>query len=419
MKILLIVLFAIPSILLAQGTWEKINSPVNVNLNKCIFIDSANGWLTGDSGKVLLTNDAGATWHLKNLPVSSNIINSDFHSVKIGWVLTWFNNDSTFGSDVYSTKDGGNNWNKLPLPYTDRYLNSIKFIDSLNGFIGGSNGFIAHTSNGGASWIQSSVDSFTTFFYVNEFSFYNDKYGYAYGGLMDVGGIIWRTSNGGLNWEGKFVSSEPIRGMHFFDSLNIFAIGGDAEYGVSKYYSKNGGTSWSGDNLSFLAIPYTVKFRTASEAWVPLGFVNSFLVSIDSGKTWSDRPVPEFLTIYDIDFPDSLHGYAVGLDGVIMKYVFNPTSIKDSKEYSFRVFQNYPNPFNPETIISFSLKQRDKISVIIYDILGNVIEKLSEEEYSSGYHELKFNAREFASGVYFYKVTGSDFSVIKKMILIK
>ncbi len=85
----------------------------------------------------------------------------------------------------------------------------------------------------------------------------------------------------------------------------------------------------------------------------------------------------------------------------------------------FALQQNYPNPFNPETNISFSLPAESDVSLVIYDILGSRVKTLINKKLIAGNYSVKFNAGDLSSGIYFYHLSASDYSDIKKMILIK
>jgi hypothetical protein len=85
---------------------------------------------------------------------------------------------------------------------------------------------------------------------------------------------------------------------------------------------------------------------------------------------------------------------------------------------------NYPNPFNPNTSISFSLKNRDFVSIEIYNILGQRVKTLVASEMNPGMHTITWmgkdnNGRNVSSGVYFYKMKAGKYSHTKKMILMK
>ena len=81
--------------------------------------------------------------------------------------------------------------------------------------------------------------------------------------------------------------------------------------------------------------------------------------------------------------------------------------------------QNYPNPFNPSTKINYSLPTASFVSIKIYDALGNEIMTLVNESKDAGYYETTFDASEFASGIYLYKMESGNYVQVKKMIILK
>ncbi|MCE1164520.1 MAG: T9SS type A sorting domain-containing protein [Bacteroidetes bacterium] len=85
----------------------------------------------------------------------------------------------------------------------------------------------------------------------------------------------------------------------------------------------------------------------------------------------------------------------------------------------YELTQNYPNPFNPTTKINFAIPKQGLVTMKIYDVLGREVKTLVNEVKQAGNYTVDFNAAEFASGVYFYKLQSGDFSDIKRMILVK
>jgi hypothetical protein len=83
------------------------------------------------------------------------------------------------------------------------------------------------------------------------------------------------------------------------------------------------------------------------------------------------------------------------------------------------LYQNYPNPFNPSTKIKFALPKNSQVNLTIYNSIGEVISVLLSEEIEEGYHEIIFNAFNFGSGTYFYRLQANEFVDVKKMILLK
>ena len=91
----------------------------------------------------------------------------------------------------------------------------------------------------------------------------------------------------------------------------------------------------------------------------------------------------------------------------------------DSKLSSFTLSQNYPNPFNPTTTINYQIPELSFVTIKVYDVLGNEIAELVNEEKAKGTYAIDFNAAGLPSGIYFYRLTTGGYSATKKMILIK
>jgi hypothetical protein len=88
----------------------------------------------------------------------------------------------------------------------------------------------------------------------------------------------------------------------------------------------------------------------------------------------------------------------------------------------YELTQNYPNPFNPSTTINFSLPKNTNVNLIVYDMQGREVTRLlNNEKLSQGNYKYDFNSGDYnlSSGAYFYKLVTSDFTSVKKMLLIK
>jgi hypothetical protein len=93
----------------------------------------------------------------------------------------------------------------------------------------------------------------------------------------------------------------------------------------------------------------------------------------------------------------------------------------------FILEQNYPNPFNPSTTIRYSVptviaseaKQSQLITLKVYDVLGNEVATLVNDEQQAGSHSVNFNSAGLASGIYFYKLQAGNFITTKKMVIMK
>jgi hypothetical protein len=85
----------------------------------------------------------------------------------------------------------------------------------------------------------------------------------------------------------------------------------------------------------------------------------------------------------------------------------------------FRLWQNYPNPFNSSTIIKFELPKSSQVRLTVYDVLGRHVTVLVNERMVVGVHDVKLDASELASGVYFYRLQVGEFTQTKRLMLMK
>jgi hypothetical protein len=109
---------------------------------------------------------------------------------------------------------------------------------------------------------------------------------------------------------------------------------------------------------------------------------------------------------------------------VVLKYNQQATGVDDDNiANTFNLEQNYPNPFNPATTIQYSLSEKQFVTLKVFDILGNEIASLVNEEKPAGKYSIDFSSRDIASGVYIYTlITQSGYksnTISKKMTVLK
>jgi hypothetical protein len=95
----------------------------------------------------------------------------------------------------------------------------------------------------------------------------------------------------------------------------------------------------------------------------------------------------------------------------------NATSIEIPRQFALE--QNYPNPFNPITVFRYQLPIGSKVSLRIYNLLGQEIKTLIDEWQDAGYKTVEWDASNFASSVYFYRINAGSFIQTKKLILMR
>jgi hypothetical protein len=84
------------------------------------------------------------------------------------------------------------------------------------------------------------------------------------------------------------------------------------------------------------------------------------------------------------------------------------------------LYQNYPNPFNPTTTIEFAIPEQEKVSLVVYNVLGQKVCTLFNGEAEAGVHyKITFNASSLPSGIYLYQLNNGQSRIIRKMLVLK
>lgn len=149
-------------------------------------------------------------------------------------------------------------------------------------------------------------------------------------------------------------------------------------------------------------------------------------INFDNGSdtlitVWNDQVTAE----YNLSLTAKVNSVLFDPDEWILRTVAIVTEVEETPDnpFVYNLEPNYPNPFNPSTIISFSIPERAVVTLKVYDILGNEVATLVNEEKPAGTYEVVFNPASSieypASGIYFYKLTSGSFSQTRKMMLIK
>lgn len=123
------------------------------------------------------------------------------------------------------------------------------------------------------------------------------------------------------------------------------------------------------------------------------------------------------------------YAFAIGANQAEMVAAINEAQVKYNTVLSvdklsdlpvgYSLEQNYPNPFNPNTKIQFSINDTQPITLKVFDILGNEVATLVNQELTAGSYQYDFDASNLSSGVYYYKLQAGNFTETKKMILMR
>jgi hypothetical protein len=205
------------------------------------------------------------------------------------------------------------------------------------------------------------------------------------------------------------------------DKIQLIAdYGGTLSVEEYEVYTPNGGEIIEGGSI------YNITYNSFE-----IGPGLNIEFSSDSGQTWelivenhwSPSPYEWLVPILSsekclIRLGDYPCVYDISDSTFIITY---PVSIKDEKilPTEFSLEQNYPNPFNPSTSIQYEISSRQFVSLKVYDVLGNEVATLVNEEKPSGSYEAEFDGTGLPSGVYFYTLKAADFSDTKKLMILK
>lgn len=411
-----------------QGSWERITVPTAASLYSVCFTDSVYGWAVGDSGTILHTTDGGNAWALQPCPVTGEIMTVFFLNRNLGWASAFNFTVPPFGTVLLRTTNGGDDWTATPYPQENIFINCILFFDSLTGWMGGMPHALVKTTDGGDTWNQATIDtSIFAFFPVLNITFYDTLTGFACGGMFDIAGVIWRTTNGGDIWYAIDASQAPadeVHALHIIDPQHVIGAGGDPDYGygVGMIRSSDGGLNWAYEDIGIQGIAFDIDFRTATEAWAPLGPRRKLIWSPDSGESWNEIATPDSVSVLEITFPDSLHGYAVGHDGAVLKYhppvppFVPPFPGKLSGDYALNVS---PNPGSSLFFITCRVPDTEVITVKLHSLSGIEVARIAEMKVFPGVHQFPFRVEAVPPGIYLVSLSAGGHLKTTRRIIIR
>ncbi|MBZ0203363.1 MAG: T9SS type A sorting domain-containing protein [Ignavibacteria bacterium] len=400
-----------------HSQWTKQTLPINKPISGIKFIDSLRGWACtsittlGDTSFIINTTNGGATWSIQYTAPDIAL-----YALSIIDVNTGYCGGSSGPGRLFKTTNGGLNWNEIGTP--TRVMDMF-FVNKDSGWISNETfaADVRTTTDGGASWqLRNSglTDNINRLFFLN--------YSTGYCGSR----YFKKTTNAGLNWVQiyDFVISE-IYSLFFINEQTGW-VGMENE---KIRFTSNGGINW----ILHTFPPLFGNLTDISYFSNKVFFGNRtlrLLLTTNSGAEWVYQI--DSSASYRLSFIDSLRGWSGdfgiakttnGGGPIIYLGIIN---VNNNVPNTYKLYQNYPNPFNSQTNIRFSLTKKSLVHFKIYDILGR--EKTmwqSERDLSPGTHELQFDAKDLASGVYFYQLVISDnngitrYKETRKMILLK
>lgn len=156
---------------------------------------------------------------------------------------------------------------------------------------------------------------------------------------------------------------------------------------------------------------FEIERRSNSQNWNTVGFVTgSGTTNETKNYVFTDRGLTRGNFSYrlkQIDFNGNFEYFNLSNEVII------------GVPEKFSLSQNFPNPFNPSTRINFDIPVNSFITLKVYDVLGNEVKTLVNENKTAGSYSIDFNAADLSSGIYIYKLNAQNFSSVKKMTLLK
>jgi len=351
------------------------------------------GGSSGDYGySVQQTSDGG--YIIAGLTYSFGAGGSDVYLLKTDsagdtlWTRTYGGSDYDYGQSVKQTSDGG-------------YI-----IAGVTGSFG---------AGGYDVWLLK-TDSAGDTLWTDTFGGSNDDYGYSVQQTSDGGYVIaGRTESFGAGGYDVYLLKTDSSG----DSLWTRTYGGsENDNGYSVQETSDGGYVIAGVTGSFGAGNSDVWLLKTDSAGDTL-WTRTYGGS-DSDDGYSVQRTSDGGYI----IAGETYSFGAGEADVYLLCVTGDGSVVDADGEShnpvgFSLSQNYPNPFNAQTVIEYKLPAGGQATLAVYNLVGQRLATLVEKRHQPGYRSIIWDASDFSSGVYFYRLTAGDFTETRRMMLVK
>jgi photosystem II stability/assembly factor-like uncharacterized protein len=350
------------------------------------------------------TTNSGENWEILSAMSTLNSLSASPNGYLFGGI------GSVTTGVILRSSDSGHTWEVIYEDYENTTVSQVIVnIDASVYAIMARKLF--KSTNNGDDWFHIEVFSPNELIY----KIIINNIGYLY--IQSSSGYF-RSSDNGETWMELTSTPEGLNIFGISKSDEMYATASDSGY----YSSPDYGDSWnylskgSGEPiLSFASNEIDYLFI--------IEYSHNVLRSTDNGINWQEinsglnGASLGCLIITDDDYLLAGTG-SIG----VYRSVNKTTSVENSFveiPNSILLDQNYPNPFNPTTKIRYQVPQFSKVSLKVFDILGNEIVKLVDQEKPAGIYEIDFDGSGLSSGIYFYQLNAGEYIQTKKMILLK
>ncbi|OGU75357.1 MAG: hypothetical protein A2V93_09835 [Ignavibacteria bacterium RBG_16_34_14] len=383
--------------------WEERNNGIHITFNNYL-LKKDNYLFSGAPNGIFRSTDDGVNWSL--IYPASNIACLLENDNRIFAGVSYSSSSPVFYSD-----DNGIIWNPIDTSLSSYYtFGMTKFNDKI--FACTESAIYSSTNNGG-DW-QKHIVTGGSGYYMS--IAHNDSNLF----VSDAYRQVFKSSDEGNSWALVYTSPNTINTLTA-DSVNVYL----GTWNAGILVSTDNGLTWTGLNNG-LPPNAKVKCIWLNKPYMVAGLLQGVYSSTDYGDSWS--PFGEGIKVpvnHIISDDNYLYAASTG-SGVFIRPLSEITIVWDSPDptvISFSLYQNYPNPFNPSTKIRFTISDFGFTILKVYDVLGNEVATLVDEELSAGEYEVEFQStvanQQLASGVYFYQLKGVSFIQTRKMILIR
>jgi photosystem II stability/assembly factor-like uncharacterized protein len=383
----------------AQIIWEQQESGTIQKLNSVDFIDADLGIVVGDSGTILHTEDGGENWLQSESGTTQDLYSVCFinenNAVAVG-----------AGPTILRSENSGANWTSITVNGLIYNLFSVYVHPEGNGIAGGDAQTILKTNDGGLNWEIEQTDYWGGGFWGAQMV--DNNVGILAGENSIMAPLLAITTDGGDYFDFEYFYLVDGYVSYEGKSLNCYFFDSQSGIVVSRRWD-GWGCVTRVDLPIFSTDHYITMFNSVDfmndESGLVVGENGYVLFTDDAGLQW-EIDVSGYPDFMDVDFPTEDNvAFIVGDQGTIV--------VRRSAVYNFdtEVLQNqvnlwsHPNPISGNTRhtgtrIYFELVESSQIELTIYDIKGRFCKVLKNEYYSTGTHDIFWDASKNAAGIY-------------------
>ncbi|MCU7495520.1 MAG: T9SS type A sorting domain-containing protein [Ignavibacteria bacterium] len=402
-------------------SWKEVSKGLNISsLNGFVADDNGNLYASS-TASIYRSKDDGLNWapvmngiEPGNLSMLREVNNNIFISHTTYLTTSSFTSGQKFYPDLNSWGKSNNVVDQTGVDPRGRIYSLYTYFDGIF-----ATNYLYVSSNGGDIWsplLSTDKGGWNPPFAVDPYK------GIIY---LRSAGNLCKSSDYGKTWSntnyagGNCIKLKSNTKGHLFampDSFNIFR-------------SEDEGNTWKDirNNITLTAGISEIYFDNNNRVFLLTGN-GRVIYSKNSGDSWIEitNNLLDQGGIFAIAFSPYSVVYAASISGEIYRTTEEAlkefVSVEEPKidiPENYSLSQNYPNPFNPNTTISYAIPHAGNVSISLFDALGNKVMDLVNEYKSEGIYKVNFDGKNFASGVYFYRIHSGNYIETKKLMLIK